>query len=157
MLIFFNWLPWFASSHITVFYFSNIYSSIIRYTSLFDLYKIVSSVVASCIVAYLAVFLIYDSSDYPRSILLLYFILYSLNSIALRLIVRVYYSHYKDLNIFIGKSSNKKKFLLIGAGNGGEKLQGNSSYSNNRYSLAGFLDDDLKQNAFLHGKKIYGL
>tara|TARA_B100000900_G_C20587784_1_gene720366 strand:+ start:169 stop:2067 length:1899 start_codon:yes stop_codon:yes gene_type:complete len=159
LVVFFNWLPWFIASHISVFYFSNIYSSIIRYTSLFDLYRIVCGVIASCIIGYLSVFLVYDSSDYPRSILLLYFILYSLNSIALRLLVRVYFSHYKDLNIFNNKSrSNKKKFLLIGAGNGGEKIAREIlTVSNNRYSLAGFLDDDIKkQGAYLHGKKIYG-
>ena len=41
---FFLWIPWFVIIQITVFYFSDLYARIWRYTSLFDLYAIIRAV-----------------------------------------------------------------------------------------------------------------
>ena len=38
--VYFNWAPWFVLVQISIFYLTNLYARIWRYTSLFDLYAI---------------------------------------------------------------------------------------------------------------------
>ena len=53
---FFYWAPWFMLMQIAVFYFSDLYARIWRYTSLFDLYAILGAVT---IVSAISVIFIY--------------------------------------------------------------------------------------------------
>ena len=99
-----------------------------------------------------------SESLYPRSVLLLYFILNAILSCGSRLSIRIYYSHYHKDSLLKNPSNDKKKLLLlIGAGRTGEKIVREIlSTSRNQYSIAGFADDDLKKiGARLHGVKIF--
>jgi len=156
LIIFFNWLPWFVSTQILIFNLSGLYARIWRYTSLFDLYAILSSVAISSGLSFILVFFTMGSRGYPRSVLILYFIFNSVLTTVVRLGVRVYYSHY-DKNSYIKSSKKRKNLLLIGAGKSADIIAREILTSaRKQYSIAGFIDDDpQKHGALLHGKKIY--
>lgn len=156
LLVFFDWVPWFMLLQITVFYFADLYARIWRYTSLFDLYAILSSVTIVSSLSVIFVFIFFGSSGYPRSVLLMYFILNTLATVSIRLIVRVYYTHYHQDSI-LKNPHPKKILLLIGAGKTGEKIAREiMTTSRHQYSIAGFVDDNVgKHGALLHGKKIF--
>ncbi len=153
--IYLNWVPWFIFIQLVVFYFSGLYARIYKYTSLFDLYAILVSVIISCGLSIISVFLLMGSNGYPRSVLLLYFILNGIVTIGIRLSVRVYYSHYHEESI-LKNPLERKKLLLVGAGKTGSKIaQEILTTPNSSYSIAGFVDDNPeKVGALLHGLKI---
>ena len=156
--IFFNWAPWFALLQIIVFYFAGLYARIWRYTSLFDLYAILFSVSSASAISVIFVFIYFGSNGYPRSVLLIYFILNAIITVGIRLSVRVYYTHYHEESTL--KNTNPKKtLLLVGAGKTGEKIAREiMTTSRHKYSLAGFVDDNVrKHGALLHGKKYFAV
>ena len=156
--IFLSWLPWFAILQIIVFHFMRMYDRIWRYTSLFDLYAIITAVGVSSGTSLICVFLVGVSSQtYPRSVLILYLIFNTLFTIGIRLCVRVYFSHFHEDSI-LKKNNKRKVLLLVGAGKTGDKLAREIlTTARNKYDIAGFIDDSLdKKNGLLHGKKIFG-
>ncbi len=153
---FFNWVPWFAILQIILFYLAGLYARMWRYTSLFDLYAILLSVTAVSLVSVTFVLITSGSEGYPRSVLLMHYILNTLATVAIRLSVRVYFTHYHEESPL--KSPHPKKvLLLIGAGKTGEKIAREiMTTSRHQYSIAGFIDDNMeKHGALLHGKKIF--
>ena len=111
--LFFSWIPWFILVQCFVFYFSDLYARIWRYTSLFDLYAIVSAVTTASAASVILIFIFFGTSGYPRSVLLLYYILNCIASISIRLSVRVYYSHYHKEAIIKSKNQKKLYYLLV--------------------------------------------
>ena len=154
--IFLSWAPWFMILQVTIFHFAGLYARIWRYTSLFDLYAIVSSVTIVCIVSFMAVYVFNGLNGHPRSVLLIYYILNSIITIAIRLSVRVYYTHYYYQSP-IKNSNPPKTLLIVGAGKTGEKIAREiRTTSRDQYSIAGFVDDNVeKHGALLHGKKVF--
>ncbi len=152
--LYFDWLLWFMAIQILVFYLSGIYARIYKYTGLFDLYAIISSVSISCGLS--AVYVMMSFTVYPRSVLLLYFILNAIITISIRLSVRVYYSHYHIDSVF-RNTTKRKKLLLVGAGKTGDKIAREILTTYNAdYQIAGFVDDNPEKiGALLHGKKIF--
>ena len=158
MNIFISWLPWFVMVQIIVFHFMRMYDRIWRYTSLFDLYAIITAVALSSGAAILCIFLGGVTNEaYPRSVLILYLIFNTLFTLGIRLSVRVYYSHFHKDSLF-QKNNKRKVLLLVGAGKTGDKLAREIlTAAHNKYDIAGFIDDSLeKKNGLLHGKKIFG-
>ena len=80
LAVLFSWAPYFILFQIIVFAFSGLYNRIWRYTSLFDLYAILGSAATSCGLAISHVLFAMGSDGYPRSVLLVYFILNMLAS-----------------------------------------------------------------------------
>ena len=99
--VLYSWILWFSIIQVIVFYFSDLYARIWRYTSLFDLYAIITSVAISSIISFLLVFFTMGTAGYPRSVLILYFLLNSISTTLTRLSVRVYHSHYKIHHVLI--------------------------------------------------------
>ena len=154
--IFYGWVPWFVLFQIIVFYLTDLYARIWRYTSLFDLYAILASVTTVSAISVIFVFIFNGSDGYPRSVLLIYFILNALFTVSIRLSVRVYYTHYHQ-DSMLKNPKPRKILLLIGAGKTGEKIAREiMTTSRNQYSIAGFVDDSIeKHGALLHGKQIF--
>ena len=75
MNLFYSWIPIFMLVQSFVFYFTGLYARIWRYTSLFDLYAIITSVAISCTTSFLLIFFTMGTAGYPRSVLILYFLL----------------------------------------------------------------------------------
>ncbi len=157
LLIFFDWVPWFVLLQISVFYFSGLQSRMWRYTSLFDLYAILSSVTLVSAISVIFVFISTGPSGYPRSVLLMYYLLNAITTVGIRLSVRVYYTHYHQDSLLKNPNKKTKKLLLIGAGGTGEKIAREiRTVSRHQYSLVGFVDDNVeKHGALLHGKEIF--
>ncbi len=154
--IFFDWVLWFTFFQIFIFYFAGLYSRIWRYTSLFDLYAILFSVTLVAVISVIFVFIHSGPSGYPRSVLLIYYILNALATVSIRLCVRIYFTHYHEESP-LKSPQPKKVLLLIGAGKTGEKIAREiMTTSRHQYSIAGFIDDNVeKHGALLHGKKIF--
>ena len=157
LLIFFDWVPWFVLLQTSVFYFSGLQSRMWRYTSLFDLYAIMSSVTLVSAISVIFVFISTGASGYPRSVLLMYYLLNAITTVGIRLSVRVYYTHYHQDSLLKNPNKKTKKLLLIGAGGTGEKIAREiRTVSRHQYSLVGFVDDNVeKHGALLHGKEIF--
>jgi len=155
--IFFSWAPWFMLIQIVVFHFAHLYARIWRYTSLFDLYAIISSVTFVFAVSVVFVFAFMGQDVYPRSVLLIYYLLNVLGTIGIRLSVRVYFSHYHEDSI-LKNPKPRKKLILIGAGKTGDKIAREIMTTlRHQYSIVGFVDDNVeKHGALLHGKKVFG-
>ena len=141
---------------ISVFYFAGLYARMWRYTSLFDLYAMLSSVTLVSAISVIFVLISFGSDGYPRSVLLMYYILNALATVAIRLSVRVYYTHYHQDSI-LKNPRPRKILLLIGAGKTGEKIAREiMTTSRHQYTIAGFVDDNVeKHGALLHGKQIF--
>ena len=156
LTVFYILVPLFASIQITTFHFSGMYNRIWRYTSLFDLYAIVLSVLVAFFISTFVLTIVIGGVLYPRSVLLLYFFFNILFTTSSRIFVRIYYSHYKD-QLFVDKPRSKKILLLIGAGKTGEKITRDIlTNSRHQYKIAGFIDDDSrKKGALIHGKKVF--
>ena len=156
LLLFYNWAPWFIIIQISIFYFAGLYARIWRYISLFDLYAILYSLTAVSATSILFVFIFSGSIGYPRSVLLIYFILNAIATVTTRLSVRVYYTHYHEDSL-LKKPKSIKTLLLIGAGKTGEKIAREiMTTARHEYSVVGFIDDNVdKHGALLHGKKIF--
>ena len=152
----YNWVIWFPIIQVVVFYFSGLYARIWRYTSLFDLYAIFTAVTISSVGSILVVFFTLGNEGYPRSVIILYFILNMIFTTLPRLVVRVYFSHFQDGITKVNKSK-RKILLLIGAGKTGDKIARDIlNTSNRKYAIAGFIDDNPeKQGGMLHGKTIF--
>ena len=137
-------------------FFAGLYKRIWRYTSLFDLYAIVAAVALSSGISFIFILFSYGSEGYPRSVLILYLILNTILTTAIRLSVRVYYSHYHR-NSTLRSNKERKILLLIGAGKTGDKIAREIlTTSRNEFTIAGFVDDNPdKHGALLHGKKIF--
>ena len=160
VIVFKNWIPWILLVHFLTFLFSQMYSRIWRYTSLFDLYAIIGSVFVSCILNYLIIFISMGLEGYPRSVLILYPVLLTIFSIVPRLSIRVYFSHYHEDSPYKKQKyplKVKKRLILIGAGKTGDKIAKEILTSpDSNFAIIGFIDDDPnKHGARLHGKKIF--
>ena len=97
--LFLNWMPLFMLLQLIVFYFAGLYARIWRYTSLFDLYAIMNSVTAVSAISLIFISIYAGSNGYPRSVLIIYYILNAIATVSIRLCVRVYYSHYHKNSI----------------------------------------------------------
>ena len=82
--IFYKWMPWFIAIQVVVFVFAGLYARMWRYTSLFDLYAIMYSVTTASALSLIYVFISTGSNGYPRSVLLMYYILNTIVTVATR-------------------------------------------------------------------------
>ena len=149
-------LPLLILLQLTVFTFSGFYDVIWRFTSLWDMINIIKAISISNLMGF--VFLIFYKGPvgYPRSVLLIFFVLNILMICLSRIGVRLFHSHYSNKPKI--KTSEKKRLILIGAGKTGEKItrEIKSSY-NSPYLLVGLVDDDISiQGSTIHGIKILG-
>ena len=152
-----TWIPLFIVIQIITFIFCGLYARIWRYTSLSDLYAILTAASISCGLSFLLILFFIGNDSYPRSVLVLYFILNTSLVLSTRISVRIYFSHYYKPLSSKSKINNKKCLLIIGAGKTGEKIAREIlTTARHRYSIAGFIDDDIsKHGGLLHGKEIF--
>lgn len=157
---FLRFIPLSLLFRLPIFYFFRLYSGMWRYTSFKDLTNILKAVLVSS--ALIIVFLLYQNRfvGYSRGILVLDFILVFLFISGFRIGVRWYYRNgFKSLSLgWLSKDKEKKKLLVIGAGQAAEKLV-REVLDNNQldYCVVGFLDDDPNKNGLrIHNIPIWG-
>ena len=149
-------LPFLIFLQIITFYFSGLYNIIWRFTSLWDMISIVKGITITNLISFSILGLIKGPSGYPRSVLLMFFILNILMICFTRIVVRLYHTHYQNFRKRI--NINKKKLILIGAGKTGEKITREiKGDAGSPYELVGIVDDDLSvKDSTIHGVKVVG-
>ena len=150
---------------IVCFYFFDLYRGMWRYTSIADLFNIIKASTFSTLLILAFILLRYRFIGFPRSVFLIDLCLTVLFISGLRLSVRLFFEYVSNdktsqtlyqslLGLFRRKNIAIKNLLIIGAGDGGEKIF-REIHDNARlqYRVVGFLDD----NPIKIGKKIHGI
>ncbi|SLM30002.1 CapD2 [Desulfamplus magnetovallimortis] len=150
-----------------VFYFSDLYRGMWRYTSIPDLVNIVKASTVSTLVLTALIIYKYNFEGFSRSVFVIDWAFTIFFVSGFRLFVRFYFEqtangsstlrqislNYFKEKLFLRKRKGVKNLLIIGAGNCGDQIfreiRNNPSV---RYHVAGFLDD----NPAKLGKKIHG-
>jgi len=159
-------LPMSVILKLIIFYLFDLYRGMWRYTSIADLLNIIK---ASCLSSLVIICLILFSHSrfigFPRSAFIMDWCFTVLLISGYRLSIRLYFERISNgntsfiptrqlLTSFFKKMPETKRLLIIGAGDGGEKIY-REIHNNDRlqYTVIGFLDDDLTKV----GKTIHGV
>jgi len=151
------------------FYFFDLYQGMWRYTSLSDVASIFKACCSSSVVILLLLLFVRGFSGISRSIFIIDWGLTFFLIAGTRMLIRVYFwlgagdekariAEGGILKALFGNHNNKKRLLIIGAGDCGEKIC-REVHENPRlgYRVMGFLDDDpLKLNRRIHGIPVLG-
>ena len=165
-LLLYQILPFVLIVKIVCFYFFDLYRGMWRYTSIADLLNIIkASSVSILVIICLILFSHSRFIGFPRSVFVMDWCFTILLISGYRLCIRLYFERIDNdktssiptrqvLTMFFKKMAETKRLLIIGAGNGGEKIY-REIHDNARlqYTVVGFLDDDLAKV----GKKIHGI
>jgi FlaA1/EpsC-like NDP-sugar epimerase len=129
-----------------------IYRKIWKYASLRDFLTIVLSLASSSVVM-VVIFYIIEAPYFPRSILVIDFLLSIILIVGSRFSVRMFNEiEFGKINI------RKKRTLIVGAGDAGELIVREiTRQRDSEYIPVGFLDDDkTKIGRQIHGIKVFG-
>ncbi len=137
------------------------YHGMWRYTSLADLLNTARAVFASTAGIIMAVLVMYRFVGYPRSVFIIDCVLTFLFIGGIRVGIRLYFTRNTSKEFFSflsNKGTEKKKLLIIGAGNVGEKvLREILDNPSLKRIPVGFLDDEPgKLGRTIHGIKVLG-
>ena len=154
---------------LTTFYFFNIYSGMWRYTSIRDLMNVIKASSIGSLLYVVVILLKSRFIGYSRSVFIIDWLLTILLVSGFRLTVRLFYERISQdnlspsnfLSLIRSLSTNRevdKSLIIIGAGYTGERIYREIHNNPNlRYSVVGFLDDDLtKGGRTIHGVKVLG-
>lgn len=131
-----------------------------RYSSLFDMYKIlIASMFSSAVIIVL-----FSSSGlgtgFPRSVYIVDFVLTTGFIGGLRIGIRIFLTRHNGNKILLRKGANTEltRLILIGAGDSGEKILREIRGSDHiHYKVIGLLDDNpRKRDAMIHGVPVLG-
>ncbi|MBC2736693.1 MAG: polysaccharide biosynthesis protein [Desulfobacteraceae bacterium] len=159
---------------IILFYWFDLYRGMWRYTGLADLFNIIKAASLSSLT--IIVVILYSTrlkdgigfQSFSRSVFIIDWCFTIFLVSIFRLAVRLYYDYFEDLqsgrlslgvfNLLLKKETGRKKLLIIGAGNCGEKIfreiKNNASL---RYHVVGFIDDNpSKRGLKIHGIPVLG-
>ena len=158
-------MPFVLITKIVCFYFFDLYRGMWRYTSIQDLFNIIKASSTGTLLIICFILIRYQFIGFSRSVFLIDWCLTVLFIGGFRLGVRMYFEFYAEIGmrpsvqislsrLFKEKSGDFKNLIIIGAGDGGEKIfreiRANAGLG---YRVVGFLDDDKNKI----GKKIHGV
>ena len=152
---------WLIPLKLCIFFVFGLYRGMWRFTSLRDLGSLALASLLSTLLAMAIILFVHRFVGYSRAIFLMDGVLTFMLSGGLRVFIRVYYvrrSTVGPYRIFDRTKHMRKRLLIIGAGNAGEKvvreIQENPGI---KYEPVGFLDDDRgKQGKAIHGVPVWG-
>lgn len=156
-----NLLPLLLLIKIPCFYIFGLYRGMWRYTGLHDIINILNAALFSSFL--LVTILVFGNRfiGFSRSVFILDCLFTFFFVTMHRVLIRYVYQRYSQPHGFVPTQPyrEKKRLLLLGAGDGAEKvlreLENNSSLP---YIAVGLLDDDPRKNGFkLHGIPVIGL
>ena len=162
-------LPLIIGIKILIFYVSDLYQGMWRYTSLTDLVNISKACSFASFVIILMILFVHGFAGFPRSMFIIDWFLTLLLISGNRIAIRLYFwlGVGDESSRFIGKGvfprffkhgRAGKKLLIIGAGDCGEKIFReihDNFYLG--YEVVGFIDDDpSKANLKIHGIPVVG-
>lgn len=148
-------LPWGVSVFMLAFLISGIYTTVWRYASVQDIWRIVKAMFLGMI-GLLAVDLFTPQQFIPRSIYIISAMLVTIGIGTSRIGWRVYcewkYGHYGPDN-----PEKRRNTLIVGAGEAGLLVVRELRHSSLAMHPVGFVDDDsVKQGKMIHGLKVFG-
>jgi len=137
------------------------YRGMWRYTSMSDLINIVKASTLGTMGSVTLFVLIYGIADFPKSVILIDFVLTSILLSASRASIRIYFSNFnQSYNKPVNNQFSKtiKKLIMIGGGGSSEKIIREIRNSRGLKSIVvGIFDDDgSKVGATIHGVPILG-
>ena len=149
-----------------VFIYFGLYKGMWRYTSLVDLLNVLKAILTSSVLVVLAILFVYRFEGFPRSVFVIDGFLTFIFIGGIRVTIRLLLSEKESGLYFLfhspfskGKITKpKKRLLIIGAGDAGEKML-REIRDNPRlnYEVIGFLDDDPKKRGMgIHGVQVLG-
>ncbi|MDD5476024.1 MAG: nucleoside-diphosphate sugar epimerase/dehydratase [Syntrophales bacterium] len=147
---------------LVVFYFFGLYRGMWRYTSLRDLQNVTAAVVISSVALTAYLMFIRGFSGFPRSVVVIDFVLTFLFVGGVRVVVRIllnreggFLSPGKEDGVSEG---GFREILIVGAGNAGEKaVRDMLDNRSMKMRPVGFLDDDSsKWGKSIHGVSVLG-
>lgn len=153
-------LPWVIPGKIFVFYFFGLYQGMWRYSSITDMMEVLKASVLVTTGVISAIVFLNRFQGFSRSVFILdglfTFIFISGNRLTIRLLYQRLFN--KSGLVNKGKKISRKKILIVGAGDAGEKvLREVIDNQSLPYRILGFLDDDLnKQGRRIHGVPVLG-
>ena len=151
--LFLRTLPVLVFVKMAAFLVMGVYRGLWRYTSLDDLIVFAKAVVLSSVLSVMAVLFAFRFEGFSRTVFIIDGILMFMFLAGSRLAFRLFRQV-----IPVARSSEGRRVLIYGAGDGGELLL--RELLNNRalkYSPVGFIDDDpAKSGKLIHGLKVYG-
>ena len=101
-----SWLPVFIGIQLIFFNISGFYNVIWRFTSVWEMLNIIKSVTISSLTGIVFLGLIQGWAGYPRSVILIFYILNVLTICSSRIAVRLYFSHFHHSSA--GRTIHKK-------------------------------------------------
>ncbi len=150
-------LPLLIFVKIVVFYLCGLYRGMWRYTGLTDLFNILKGISLSFLIVVILLFYIRPFEGLSRSVFIIDAIITFLLISGVRVFIRCYFQRFsgaKHLQTGSDVAFVRKKILLIGAGDAGEKVVREVKNSKKLpYTVVGLVDDDLTKV----GKKIHGI
>jgi FlaA1/EpsC-like NDP-sugar epimerase len=158
---FFINLPLLIGVKITVFYIFGLYRGMWRYTSLLDLLHIIEATVTASVIIIVLILYTKGFTGFSRSVFILDTLLTFLFISGHRIAIRYYYQNAPGTRRLSKLEVNheKKRLLLIGAGDAAEKVI-REVHDNNAlpYKVVGIVDDDPHKTGLkIHGIPVVGL
>lgn len=151
------------------FYFFDVYRGMWRYTSISDLLNIIRSTSIASLLVICVVLFVTRFHNIPRSVFIIDWCMTVLLLAGYRLGIRLLFDLAREgepfknamkMLLFSGRKRHpeSKNLLIIGAGDGGEKIYREiRDNAGLRYNVVGFLDDDLaKLGMKIHGIPVLG-
>ena len=133
------------------FWYLGLYRGIWRFASIPDLLRIIKAVLLGALISFLIVFIWQRLENMPRSVLVLYPLILILGLATPRMLYRWLKDHHLNFN-----STDRKRALLIGAGQAGELLV-RDLLKSGPYEAVGFLDDSNQRlGQEIHGVRVIG-
>ena len=148
---FFAYLPLLLLIRLVCILLTGLHRGLWRYASISDLIKIINSTTIGSLLFLLIVKYLLGDTDYPRSILVLDWLIFIAISGGNRLFIRVFRE-------YMIEGPSRKNVLIIGAGDVGEMIvREMKNKRESAYSPIGFIDDDIqKKGSTIHGIPILG-
>lgn len=154
-------LIWLVPMKLAVFFTFGLYRGMWRYTSVRDFWHLAQASLFSMFLPMAVILFLYRFQGFSRAVFLLDGILTFLFTGALRMGIRSFFSlkyQTRSDRAFTAVGKKRKRVLIVGAGNAGEKILREISDNYQLfYKVAGFVDDDpQKQGRSMHGISVLG-
>ena len=134
-----------------IFYFFKLYSFSWSFVSSKELTSLLKAITISFFFISFSIFTLKTFEGFPRSTIIISYLFVFIFCGGIRFSKRIY------LETFKKKETEKKKTLIIGAGEAGEQIARNILSGKSFYNPIGFVDDSLvKQGVLIHGLKVFG-
>lgn len=140
------------------FILSGLYKGVWRFSSMYDLIRVVRASLTSVVLSLVACFYMTRLDGVPRSMFLIQFVLLIIGLGGGRFVYRFLKDQTSMRKILGGVEPGTKNVLIVGAGRAGEKLLRDiNSTPDLKLKVVGFVDDDrFKKNVLIHNVKVFG-